>query len=214
MRIFLRCTAFIIGALALVIAALVAAWELSPDFRYRAIYVLMEHFDLNPPITTAALRRQSQALKAAVLIDANGKAFDWNAKPKAVIWINEWANWCVPCRMEFGAMQALQNRVGRDKLRIVLLSQPRYWEADKRLAKTLGLGFELITPMRTSPSALAAINLASKPDGAVFPETTFFRADGSGIEAFQSVKDWNSAAWEAIVLHWYNEGLTNKPHAG
>ena len=169
MRVFLKGIGLIAAALALIILAILGAWELSPNFRYRAIYVLMEHFDLNPPIPAAALRRQSQALKAAVLTDANGKPFDWNVKPKAIIWINEWANWCVPCRMEFPAMQALQKRIGPDKLRIVLLSQPRYWEADKILAKTLGLGFELVTPMRASSSALATINLASKPDGAIFP---------------------------------------------
>jgi thiol-disulfide isomerase/thioredoxin len=213
MRRLLKWISVTAGTVALIVAAFAAPWELSPDFRYRAVYVLMEHFDLNPAIALATLGRQTRALKSVTLINADGRSFNWSSKPHAVIWFNEWANWCVPCRMEFPAMQALQSRVGRDKLRIVLLSQPRYWDADKRAAKALGLGFELVTPTQASASDLAAINLSRKPDGFVLPETTFLQTSGTGIEALQSVKDWDSVVWETTILHWYEAGL-GRPSQG
>jgi hypothetical protein len=87
----------VLGALLLLVGAM---W-ISPDVRYSVVYVLVEYFDLNPPVTSAQLDRQIQALRHVTLIDAQGRPFDWNARPHAIIWINEWANWCVPAAWNF-----------------------------------------------------------------------------------------------------------------
>jgi thiol-disulfide isomerase/thioredoxin len=182
------------------IGLLVAAMWISPDVRYGVAFWLAENFDLNPPVTAVELEKQTAALKRVTLIDAAGKTFDWNAKPRAVIWVNQWANWCVPCRMEFADMKALQDRVGRDRLRIVLLSQPKYWEADKRTAKELGLPFEMAVPRNASPHDAKAI------DFGIMPSSTFMRANGEGIMAVRAPRPWNSAAWAEIVSDWYAKG--------
>src|SRR5580698_2884362 len=87
----------VVGAVALLIGAM---W-LSADVRYGVLYAVMEYVDLNGPISPTLLARQTQALHRVSLVDANGKPFDWNKSGHAIVWINEWANWCVPCRMEF-----------------------------------------------------------------------------------------------------------------
>ncbi len=103
-------------------------------------------------------------------------------------------------------MKALRDRAGPGRLRIVLFSQPQYWDADRRLAKDLGLDFELVTVKDASESDLAAINLTRRSRDFLLPEHSFFHTDGRGIEAMHTVRDWDSSAWQAIVAHWYGEG--------
>ncbi|HEX3673036.1 MAG TPA: hypothetical protein VHU87_02075 [Rhizomicrobium sp.] len=206
MRKFWKWALIVLGGLIGSIALLIGAMWLSEDVRYGVIYAVMERVDLNPAIAPARLARQVEALHRTALIDENGRPFDWHASPHAIVWINEWANWCVPCRMEFAAMAALRERVGRDRLRIVLFSQPQYWDADKRLAKKLGLDFELVTAKDPAPQDMAAINLAKRPDDFLLPEHSFLRADGAGIEAMQTVRDWDSTAWETIIRRWQADG--------
>ena len=196
----------ILGGLVSAVLLLVLAMWLSEDVRYGVVYELSERFDLNDPIPPAQLAKQIVALRHADLIGADGKPFDWRKQPRAILWVNAWANWCVPCRMEFADMRALRDRVGRDRLRVVLLSQPQYWEADKRLAKELGLDFELVTVRDAAEPDLAAINLSKHGKDFLLPEHSFFHADGRGIEAMHAVRDWDSAAWQTIVEHWYAEG--------
>ena len=186
-----------IAAFAVAIGLLAAAMWASLDVRYGVVFWLVENFDLNSPVTAVELKNQTAALRRVTLIDATGKPFDWNAKPRAVIWINRWANWCVPCRMEFADMKALQNRVGGDKLRIVLLSEPKYWDADKRTAKELRLTFEMAVPRNASARD------AKEIDFGVMPSSTFMRANGQGIMAVRAPRPWNSAKWTEIVSDWY-----------
>ena len=186
--------------------ALIVAMWVSLDIRYGVVYFLSEHFDLNPPIASGQLARQVQALKRVALVDASGSLFDWKSSRRAIVWVNEWANWCVPCRMEFPAMKALQDRVGKDKLRIVLLSQPRYWAADKLAAKDMGLDFELVSPLKASEADLAATNLAKRSGQFLLPENTFMRSNGNGLRAFHAVRPWDSMTWESIIRHWYEGG--------
>lgn len=206
MRKFLKWTLGALGGVVGAFALLAAAMWLSEDVRYAVLYAVMERFDLNDPIAPTVLAKQIRALKHATLVEADGKPFDWNARPHAIIWFNAWANWCVPCRMEFPAMKALRDRAGPGRLRIVLFSQPQYWDADRRLAKDLGLDFELVTVKDASESDLAAINLTRRSRDFLLPEHSFFHTDGRGIEAMHTVRDWDSSAWQAIVAHWYGEG--------
>ena len=171
--------------LALLLAG--AMW-LSPGVRYSVAYYLVEHFDLNSPVSAAELNRQTAALHRVTLIDAHGKPFDWNAQPHAIIWINQWAYWCVPCRMEFASMAALQARVGKDKLRVVLYSTPDDWEMDKRTAEKLGLDFEMVSARNARASDLKAIDLR------VMPNSTFLRANGRGVMAIRAPRPWDSSA--------------------
>ena len=134
--------------------------------------------------------------------------FDWHKEPHAVVWLNLWSYFCAPCRIEFPEMAALRARVGRDRLRIVRLSQPQYWERDKALAKELGLDFELVTPQNASIEQLAAIDFATAKDGRVHgeicPSSSFQRADGEGLVAYRAPGSWDSDRWEEKIQRWHS----------
>jgi hypothetical protein len=202
---FVKWALGVVGGLVSAVLLLGLAMWLSEDVRYGVIYELGKHVDLNSPVPQAALARQIAALKHTDLVDANAKPFNWNAQPHAILWFNEWAYWCVPCRMELPAMKALRDRVGRGRLRIVLFSQPQDWDADRKLAKDLGLDFELVTARDPSEADLAAINLARHGKDFLLPETTFLRADGRGLIAMHELRDWDSAQWQANIARWYEE---------
>ncbi|MGH6872978.1 MAG: TlpA family protein disulfide reductase [Rhizomicrobium sp.] len=202
MRKFLVWTAGTVGAVLVAILALAGAMWLSEDVRYGVVYVVSEHADLNPPIPQAQLIRQVAALRRAHLVGEDGRPLSLNTAPHTVVWVNAWANWCVPCRMEFPAMKALQDRVGRDKLRIVLFSQPRYWDADRRTAKELGLDFELATVKDPAGRDMADINLSKHADGFLLPEHTFIDGGGHGIVAMHAIRDWDSSGWDATIRGW------------
>lgn len=200
----------VFGVLVLFAAVL---W-ISPRARYRAAYLLVEHTDVNGEISAAQLARHARALRHATLVDAAGHRFDWQAQRRAIIWVNQWSYWCIPCRMEFPAMQALQDRVGRDKLRIVLYSQPQNWRQDQAEARLLGLTFELITAKDASVEDRAAIALGNVKQGRavnwILPSNSFVRASGEGLAAWQSPRDWDGAAWATRIDAWYEQGSARR----
>jgi thiol-disulfide isomerase/thioredoxin len=213
----LKWTLMIVGSLAGAIAVPIFFLWTSIDLRYRTAYFVAAHFDVNAAVTPAEAERHFHALKAAKLVDAKDRPFDWNAGGNAVIWVNQWAYWCAPCILEFADMKRLEERVGKNRLRIVLLSQPEYWERDKAKAKTLGVDFEMAVPQGTSVADMAAIRFGKVKNGRVvgwiLPNSSFMRADGEGLAAFRSPKTWNSAEWETTIARWYSDGLPVGPVA-
>ncbi len=200
-----------IGFLGVVVAVglLAAAMWASADVRYREFSVAAEL--VNDDVSPEVAERHFHAVRNVALIDADGKPFDWNKAPHAVVWFNLWPYFCAPCRIEFPAMAALRARVGHDKLRIVLFSQPEYWERDKKLAKELGLDFELVTTQDAPLEQLAAIGFGvakeGKVHGVIFPSSSFQSADGHGLAAYRAPGEWDSDRWEEKIRRWYDGGV-------
>jgi thiol-disulfide isomerase/thioredoxin len=56
------------------------------------------------------------------LKDLNGKALDANTLKGKVIFLNLWATWCGPCRVEMPSIQNLYGSIDPDKVVFVMLS--------------------------------------------------------------------------------------------
>lgn len=56
------------------------------------------------------------------LKDLEGKKIDAKTLKGKVIFINLWATWCGPCRVEMPSIQELYNKVDHDKIIFVMLS--------------------------------------------------------------------------------------------
>jgi len=54
--------------------------------------------------------------------DLDGKTVDMNDLKGKVIFLNLWATWCGPCRVEMPSIQNLYNTVDKDKIAFVMLS--------------------------------------------------------------------------------------------
>ncbi|MDE1147555.1 MAG: TlpA disulfide reductase family protein [Azospirillaceae bacterium] len=81
--------------------------------------------------TKEELVRHFLALRVAELRDTHNDTFKLDSLKGKVVWINQWANWCGPCKLELEAMRQVQARVGADKLAIVLVSTRDDWSKDQ-----------------------------------------------------------------------------------
>ena len=75
--------------------------------------------DIEPE--NSGVREQSFNYDFAVK-DLNGKKVDMKDLKGKVIFLNLWATWCGPCRVEMPSIQNLYNSVDKDKVVFVMLS--------------------------------------------------------------------------------------------
>jgi thiol-disulfide isomerase/thioredoxin len=54
--------------------------------------------------------------------DMDGKVIDFNTYKGKTIFINLWATWCGPCRVEMPSIQKLYDRVNHDEIIFIMLS--------------------------------------------------------------------------------------------
>jgi thiol-disulfide isomerase/thioredoxin len=54
-----------------------------------------------------------------------GEAVDFNQFKGKVVFINLWATWCGPCRVEMPSIQELYNEIDKEKIQFVMLSLDR-----------------------------------------------------------------------------------------
>jgi thiol-disulfide isomerase/thioredoxin len=88
--------------------------------------------------------------------DLGGKTIDMNDFKGKVVFINLWATWCGPCRVEMPSIQELYNHVDREKVTFIMLSldtdenQPKVvkYIADK------GFSFPVYQPASQLPRQL------------------------------------------------------------
>ncbi len=123
--------------------------------------------------------------------DAQGrehKLSDWRGR---TVLVNLWATWCVPCRKEMPALDALQAAVGGDKFEVVTINIDTR-DPEKPLAFLKDTGIKHLT-YYADPSAKAFTEL--KMAGKAFGMPTTLLVDPSGCEIGEMAgpAEWNSA---------------------
>jgi len=97
------------------------------------------------PLARGEVAAVSPATKALAIpnlafVDASGKALklaDWRGR---TVLLNLWATWCVPCRKEMPALDALQGKLGGPKFEVVALNiDTRDPEKPKAWLKEVGI---------------------------------------------------------------------------
>jgi thiol-disulfide isomerase/thioredoxin len=108
-----------------------------------------------------AKRTHYAALRDATLLAPDGTRYDLATTRAKLVWFNQWAHWCAPCIAELPVMKKLQDQVGRDRLEIILLSQPRDWNKDRAYAAAQRIDFPLLVMPDTTedPALNAALRL-------------------------------------------------------
>src|SRR5205085_3932977 len=74
--------------------------------------------------------------------DASGKARQLSEWRDRTVLLNLWATWCVPCRKELPALDALQAKLGSDRFEVVTinidtrnLDKPKAWLAEAGISR-------------------------------------------------------------------------------
>src|SRR5438034_7391522 len=122
--------------------------------------------------------------------DAEGKPrtlSEWRGK---TVLVNLWATWCVPCRKEMPALDALQARLGSDRFEVVAvnidtrnLDKPKTWLQEVGITK---LGYY------ADPSAKVFQDLKAVGKAFGMPTTLLVDPQGCELGALPGPAEWAS----------------------
>ena len=116
-----------------------------------------------------------------------------------VVFLNLWATWCPPCRMEMPSMQALYHRLkDRDFVMLAVAEDEGGAEAVGPFVRDLGLTF----PVLIDPDATVSPRFGATG----YPETFIIDREGRVINHTIGPEDWDSEQMLA-----YFEQLLAKP---
>jgi len=130
------------------------------------------------------------AIPNLAFVDASGKAHtlaDWRGR---TVLLNLWATWCVPCRKEMPALDALQRKLGGPKFEVVALNidtrdpeKPKAWLKEVGVA-TLGY--------YADPSAKAFQDLKAVGRAVGLPTSILIDPAGCEIGHLAGPAEWGS----------------------
>jgi thiol-disulfide isomerase/thioredoxin len=140
----------------------------------------------------AAVRPATEARKLPVLAfqDADGQTkslADWQGR---TVLVNLWATWCVPCRKEMPALDALQGKLGSPQFEVVAvnidqrnLDKPKAWLHDigaSHLAYYSDASAEVFKELKVAGKALG------------MPTTLLVDPNGCEIASLSGPAEWAS----------------------
>jgi len=138
-------------------------------------------------------RKAPEALPEVTFQDAGGRQrtlADWRGK---VVLLNLWATWCIPCRKEMPALDALQKALGSDKFEVVAVSVDRKGlEASRKFldeAQIERLGLYVDASARMA-ATLRAVGL---------PATLLLDKEGREIGRLLGPAEWDSEDAKRLI---------------
>jgi thiol-disulfide isomerase/thioredoxin len=129
--------------------------------------------------------------------DGTGKTVDMTAFKDKTILLNLWATWCVPCREEMPALDALQKSAGNDAFEVVAVNIDTGTD-DKPRAFLNEIGVESLGHYRDS--SMGVFN-ALKKEGLAFglPVTLLLDKNGCLLGSMNGPAAWNSPDAQQLV---------------
>ena len=137
-----------------------------------------------------AVADEPDRLPNLAFTDASGKPRTLSEWRGRTVLLNLWATWCVPCRKEMPALDALQARLGSEKFEVVTvnidtrnLDKPKTWLADAGI-KQLGYYGD--------PSAKVFQDLKAIGKATGMPTTLLIDPQGCELGVLAGPAEWAS----------------------
>jgi thiol-disulfide isomerase/thioredoxin len=140
----------------------------------------------------AAVRVADEALKLPELAfrDASGQTkslADWHGR---TVLLNLWATWCIPCRKEMPALDALQGKLGGPDFEVVAVNiDTRNLEKPKNWLREVGIG-HLAYYSDANAKVFQDLKAVGKAVG--MPTTLLVDPNGCEIAALSGPAEWAS----------------------
>jgi len=112
------------------------------------------------------------------ITDLNGKVVDVNEFKGKTIFLNIWATWCGPCRVEMPSIQSLYSQIDQDNIWFVMLSVDRKedFEKVKNFVSDKNYTFPVYTPSGSLPDQLQVRSIPTtfviNPEGKIVSHET------------------------------------------
>jgi thiol-disulfide isomerase/thioredoxin len=141
-------------------------------------------------VAAVGVTQNPQPLPELAFTDADGHPrtlADWRGR---TVLVNLWATWCVPCRREMPALDALQGKLGSDKFQVVAINiDTRNLEKPKAWLHEAGVT-RLAYFADPSAKAFQSLKAAGKAFG--MPTTVLVSASGCEIATLAGPAEWAS----------------------
>ncbi len=149
-------------------------------------------------LPAAAARAQSETRSSLAslwqdisLVDSNDNDFSIKSIGKPLTLVKLWANWCPVCLSEIDQLNSLVSAVGPQRMEVLLVSHPHWWEADQEAARLRQIKFRLATPGEDNNPSLVEAALMNASGLYAVPRTLVFRNAGEDVVlAHQGAMDW------------------------
>ncbi|MDQ3278228.1 MAG: TlpA family protein disulfide reductase [Bacteroidota bacterium] len=109
------------------------------------------HTDSNAAAAGPATAAPS-ALPSFNLQDVNGKIVKLQSFKGKKIFVNLWATWCPPCRVEIPSIEKLYAKADKEKAVFIMLSLDRNFEVAKQYAKRGKMAVPVYYPAENLPA--------------------------------------------------------------
>jgi thiol-disulfide isomerase/thioredoxin len=129
---------------------------------------------IEPPVTT---------LPSFSIINSYGEVTDFTQFKGKRVFVNLWATWCPPCRVEIPSIQKLYAKTDKNKVVFVMLSLDNNFETAKQFAAKTKLDIPIYYPAGNLP---ALFNVES------IPVTFIFNEKGELIHRQEGAADYNT----------------------
>ncbi|MFT0893169.1 thiol:disulfide interchange protein TlpA [Pseudochelatococcus sp. G4_1912] len=194
----------ILGALAIGILGSVIALrtQWSADTDTGACQMSAETLAAIKPLATgevAAMQIEPRAtpLSELAFLSSDGKPLSLADFKGRTVLLNLWATWCVPCRAEMPALNALQEKLGSDAFEVVAVNIDTR-DPEKAMQWLKDNGIDRLTPY-SDPKARIFQTLRS--DGKAFgmPTTILIDNNGCALGHLAGAAEWSSDDAVALV---------------
>jgi thiol-disulfide isomerase/thioredoxin len=147
-------------------------------------------------VAALQVANEGRALPALTFTDAAGtprSLADWRGR---TVLLNLWATWCVPCRQEMPALQALQQKLGSKDFDVVAVNiDTRDPEKPKKWLREVGIDS---LAYYADPSAKVFQQLKAIGRGFGMPTTLLIDPNGCEIAMLAGPAEWGSN--DAVAL--------------
>ncbi len=148
-------------------------------------------------VAALALRREPRRAPDLAFNGPDGRPTTLAAHRGRVVLLNLWATWCVPCRKEMPALDALQAKLGGDGFEVV----PVNIDTDRPENAKAFLREHAIThlPLDADPTADAFQVLRASGEALGLPTTLLLDPRGCEIGTMAGPADWASPEAQALI---------------
>ncbi len=120
-----------------------------------------------------------------VLTDHRGTNHTLAAYRNRVVLVNFWATWCEPCREEMPALQALQNKMGQERLVVLTVNYGESAEKVQQFVRNVPIDLPILLDRHTEAAKAWQVR--------VLPTSFVLGQDGQIRYSAVGLLDWGGA---------------------
>lgn len=128
----------------------------------------------------------------------DGKSIQLSDLKGKVVFLNQWATWCPPCRAEMPAIEKLYQSMDKSKVAFVMLSLDEDPQKVRQLVDQKKFTFPVYVPGSQLPEAF---------NTQAIPTTLILDSEGKIAQRIEGMANYDTDEFRQYLLSLYNPGL-------